>query len=131
MQGCSKNMEQYQDMKYKTHYFCVLFCVLNYIWKISEYCIYLFIYLFLIIIISQCTVFLRIWVENVVSYFRCLCVYGWNLLTVSTMVQSSHMQQIFQITVSHSLTIMGKYHGGNKISRCVFLSVYGFHLAVP
>lgn len=119
-------MKQCQDMKYKTPYFCVLPCVLSYIWKISEY----YFYLFLIIIISQCTVFMRIWVESVVSCFRCLCVYGWNLLTVSTMAQSSHMQQTFRITVSHSLTIMGKYHRGNKISRCVFLSVYGFLLAM-
>lgn len=114
-------MEQCRGAKYKTHYFCVLPCVLNYIWKISEY----YINLFLIILISQCTVFLRIWVGSVVSCFRCLCVYGWNLLTVSTMAQSSHMQQTFQITVSHSLTIMGKYHRGNKISRCVlFISLW-------
>jgi len=37
-------MEQCWDMKYKTHYFCVFFCVHNYIWKISEYYTYLFIF---------------------------------------------------------------------------------------
>jgi len=105
--------------------YCLVFSII-----FGKYLNITFIYLFLFIIISQCTVYLRIWVESVVLCFRCLCVYGWNLLTVSTMVQSSHMQQTFQITVSHSLTIMGKHHKGNKISRCVLLSVNDFFLAM-